>query len=383
MKFRDLLSFIKEDELDFLATETNVDYQVKKLKGSILFKLILYTMVESRSSSLRVMETFFNSSRFRLLAKISKIETKYNSLSDRITNIDSSYFEKIFDMIFQRFNHHLGEQNSLQLYDTTMVALSSKLVDWGMRVGSKTNKVQLKYTVGMQGRLPCTFKVFNQPSDLCEDNTIPKVILEYKNNQAGIVVFDRGVQKRKTFVELSKQDILFVTRIKTNVNYKVLDILPFEQVEQNSVKVKEDLKIFFIQRGNRTPIERPFRLIKCVIKDSVDDLFLITNNFELTPYEIADIYKKRWEIEVFFRFVKQELSLKHMVNRSPNGIKVMMYMTLILSSLIIVYKKENNLKGYKIVKMKIANELYDSLLREIVQLTGGNPKILDDYFDNT
>ena len=382
MKFRELLGYISEEDLSFLSAETNVDHQVKKLKGSILFKLILYTMVESKDSSLRVMESFFNSSKFRLLANTPKLETKYNSLSDRITNIEASYFEKIFDLVFERFNRHLGEESGLQIYDTTMVALSSKLVDWGMKVGSKTNKVQLKFTVGMHGSLPCTFKVFDKPEHLCEDNTIPKVIFEYKKNKASIVVFDRGVQKRKTFVEFSDQDILFVTRIKTNVNHKVVLVNSFEPEENSSVLVEEDLEIFFIARGTRKPIETPFRLIKCIIKESQEELFLITNNFDLTPYEVADIYKKRWEIEVFFRFIKQQLNFKHLVNRSLNGIKVMVYMTLILAALITVYKKENGLKGYKIVKMKIANELHDSLLREIVVLVGGDPNLLAHYLND-
>jgi hypothetical protein len=84
-----------------------------------------------------------------------------------------------------------------------MVTLSSKLFDRCKRVGSKTNKVQLKYTIGMQGRLPCNFKVINQPSDLCEDNTIPKVIFEYKNNQARIVVFDRGVYGQQRLLKFT------------------------------------------------------------------------------------------------------------------------------------------------------------------------------------
>lgn len=382
MKFCELLNHVSEDELSLLSVETGVDHQVKKLKGSILFKLILYTMVESRDSSLRTMETFFNSNKFRFLAKTPELETKYNSLSDRITNIEVSYFEKLFELFFERFNNYLGEQDDLQLYDSTMIALSGKLIDRGMRVGYKTNKVQLKVTLGLHGSLPCTFKVFDQQSELCEDNTIPKVILEYKRNKASVVVFDRGVQKRTTFVEFSEQDILFVTRIKSNVNYKTLEVYPLTPEKDNTVLVKEDVKIFFIQRGTRKPIETPFRLVKCTIKTSSEELFLITNNFELTAHEVADIYKKRWEIEVFFRFIKQQLNFKHLTNRSLNGVKVMIYMTLILAILIEVYKKENCLKGYKIVKMQIANELHDSLLREIVVLVGGDPNLLAYYLND-
>jgi hypothetical protein len=79
---------------------------------------------------------------------------------------------------------------------------------------------------------------------------------------------------------------------------------------------------------------------------------------------------------------QQQLSFKQLVNRSLNGIKVMVYMTLILAALITVYKKENGLKEYKIVKIKIANELHASLLREMVLLAGGDPNLLVHYLND-
>lgn len=66
--------------------------------------------------------------------------------------------------------------------------------------------------------------------------------------------------------------------------------------------------------------------------------------------EITTIYKLRWQIEMFFKFIKQHLNFSHLLNRSENGIKVVMYVTMITAILIAQCKKINNLKGYKIVK---------------------------------
>ncbi|WP_407932458.1 transposase, partial [Elizabethkingia anophelis] len=71
----------------------------------------------------------------------------------------------------------------------------------------------------------------------------------------------------------------------------------------------------------------------------------MTNDFELSAKDIADYYKKRWDIEVFFRFLKQELNLSHLVSLDKNGIEVMIYMTMICSMLLLIYKKANAL-GY-------------------------------------
>lgn len=383
MKFSELINYISEEELMFLGAETKVDHQVKKLTGSIMFKLILYSLLEHGKPSLRIMEEYFNSIEFKLFTNTSNLKTKYNSISDRITGINPIYFEKIFELLFDKFNKELKEEKSLQKYDTTMVAISSKLVNWGMRVGSKTNKNQVKITVGMHGSLPCDFKIYTDQKHLCEDLTIPQVIFDYRYKKAGIVTFDRGVQKRQTFVSLTEQDILFVTRIKTDAKYKVnksYKILKSNSLE--SVTLLEDLEINFIERGTRKVIPVSFRFIKGIIKETSEEICFVTNNFDLEAYEVAKLYRKRWEIEVFFRFIKQQLNFSHLINRNLNGVKVMVYMSLILAMLIIVYKKKNNLDGYKIVKLKIVNELQKDLIKELIILSGGDPAKIANIIDD-
>jgi IS4 transposase len=101
----------------------------------------------------------------------------------------------------------------------------------------------------------------------------------------------------------------------------------------------------------------------------------VTNPFDEDAYVIADIFKQRWEIEIFFKFIKQNLNVKHLVSHNINGIKVMLYMTMILAILILAYKKLNKIKGYKIAKLKFEIDLDNSIIREIVLLCGGNPNL--------
>jgi hypothetical protein len=382
MKFKDILSYISDEELDFLSAETGVNHQVKKLKGSVIFKLILYSLLEHGKPSLRVMEQIFHSSSFRFYTNTDNITTKYNSLSDRLSSIKSDYFQGIFQLLFDKFNIELGEQNALQKYDSTMIAISSKLVDWGMKVGSKTNKNQLKVTVGLHGSLPCDFKIFTENKHNCEDLTIPEVILDYRHNTSSVVTFDRGVQKRTTFVKFDEQDILFVTRIKIDATHHIIRNIPIPDKQTDSLIIEEDLEVNFNDSVTRKRLSTSFRLIKAVIKQTNEKIYFVSNNFELEASEIANLYRQRWEIEVFFRFIKQQLNFSQLVNRNLNGVKVMIYMTLILASMIIIYKKKNGLKGFKIVKMKIIKELHNELIKEIVLMSGGDiskiSHILDD-----
>ena len=100
----------------------------------------------------------------------------------------------------------------------------------------------------------------------------------------------------------------------------------------------------------------------------------MTNDFDLSAKEIAAIYKRRWDIEVFFRFLKQELNVSHLVSLNNNGMQVIIYVTLIVAMLILIYKKANNI-GYKTAKKRFKMEIRNLTIALIVVQCGGDPKL--------
>ncbi|KAA6323623.1 hypothetical protein EZS27_026955 [termite gut metagenome] len=87
----------------------------------------------------------------------------------------------------------------------------------------------------------------------------------------------------------------------------------------------------------------------------------VTNEFALTAKDITNAYKCRWDIEVFFRFIKQELNVSHLVSLNKNGIEVMLYMTLIVAMCVLIYKRTNEI-GYKTAKRRFAMELQNLII---------------------
>lgn len=377
-----LLNLIPVNELEFLSAETKVDYQVKKLTGSTMFRLILFSMLNSNKASLRIMESFYHSATFKALSGQEYSTTKYNSIRDRITTIKFEYFEKIFYLVFDKFSNRFSKGDSLMRFDSTMVAVSSKLVDWGMKVGHKTNKKQLKFTIGMKNAFPCHVEVFKNQKELSEDKTIPEAILNYKENKEGIIVFDRGVSSRKVYDKFSNDDLRFVTRVNTNIVYKELKQNKILKQKNSDLRINQDVSALLKDREGKW-MKNPVRIIKATILNSKKDIYFLTNIEDISANEVACIYKQRWDIEVFFKFLKQELNFSHLVSRTENGIRVMMYMTLILAILIIAYKEINKLKGYKIPKLKFAHELESDIIKEIVILCGGQPSKMKHLFNDT
>ncbi len=377
MKAEHILKLIPAKKLDFLSVNTKVDHQVKKLKGYIIFKLILFSMLNTEKLSLRVMESFLKSAQFRHFLGDEVIESKYNSIRDRISSMNYKYFENIFEYAFKRYNSFLNEYKALTTVDSTFISISSKLISWGMQNGPKDLDLSfLKFTVSLKGSLPSAVQFYSS-QDFVNDNVAMKdAILKNTHLKESVVVFDRGLTTRKVFNEFTDKDILFVGRLKTDVRYTLKTQFAKSRKPRNSsVQLIEDIEVYLYNEGKKLP--NTFRICKFKIIQSGLLLYLITNTMDLSAYEVAAIYKQRWEIEVFFKFLKQHLNLKHIISRNENAIRVMIYITLILAMMIMVYKKKNNIKGFKIAKLKFEIELDNMLLKEIIKLCGGNPKKAD------
>jgi len=201
MTAKSLIDLIPCELFEFLSVETQVDYQVKKLlSGEIIFKLILFSMLDSNNLSLRVMESFLSSAQFKHFSQTAgDLTNKYNSIRDRICSINSSYFERLHQEIFKLYNKELQEENSLSKSDSTYVSIASKLISIGMKNGTRYDdkgRKQIKYSVNLKGSLPSLVKVFTDQSQISEELALSELINQSDCIKDNIVVFDRGLQKR-------------------------------------------------------------------------------------------------------------------------------------------------------------------------------------------
>ena len=388
---KQLLEFIPESYFNEIAAETKVDFQVKKLNGKTMFNLIMMGLLDSERLSLRVMEQIYSSKKFKIISGIASKEfTKHSSIGDRISNISSDYFEKLFnksvDIFSSKFSNKEIGNYTIERFDSTMVSLSSKLLSFGMVNGLKNkegeHKInQLKFTIGFNGLIPFKAKIFTEQKDLSEDLPLYQTIVEHKYDEKSIAVFDRGLKSRKKIAEIDSNKKLFVTRINPTKNYKTIDVLNDTPFEIEGLIVEKELKVYLYD-GKKNIVKTPLRLIITKQKENNQPILFVTNITDLNSEEICEVYKKRWDIEVFFRFLKQELNLKHLVSRTENGIKVMLYMTLITAILLLVYKELNNIKGYKMAKREFVSEIDDEILKIIIIACNGDPDKLSkiEYF---
>jgi hypothetical protein len=279
------------------------------------------------------------------------------------------------------YNKELNEEQAISKTDSTYISLAAKLFSNGISTGG-ANRRFVKYTVNLKGSLPSSVKVFTEQDYLNEQVALAKLINDNDHFKNDIVVFDRGLQSRPVFDKFTDDGKLFITRGSLNIRCKIIkEKLIATKPKEATVTIKSDIVgLLTTKEGKET--NHTYRLIKGHIDKSGEQICFVTNILDEDAYTIAKWYKKRWEIEVFFKFIKQHLNVKHLVSRDTNGIKVMLYMTMILATLIIAYKKVNRIKGFKIAKLKFELELDNEIMRTVVILCGGDPTRAPHLFNS-
>ena len=147
--------------------------------------------------------------------------------------------------------------------------------------------------------------------------------------KGAIVVFDKAYIDYDWFAQLQKNEVTFVTRLKSNTKYTV--------IRRNSVDATQGITSDqTIQLDSKS--ELALRRIGYKDPETGNHYKFLTNNLSLEAKTIADIYKERWAIETFFRWIKQNLKIKTFVGRSENAVLIQIYVALILYLLLALLK---------------------------------------------
>ena len=364
-----VIELVPDSILDALNRESRVDFGIKKLQGKVLFKLVIYAFLSSKQISLRILEAIYNSEKFKALFNIpfTAVTKKvtYAAVSFRLKNIDYRYFEKIFKYLISSvpiqdvfFN---SQKINLRKIDSTMLSISSKLLSWGTHSSGGQNN--LKVTLELTGGIPVNFILFKDQKYLAEELALPEAVKRQAVKKAlNIAIFDRGIKKVSNYLDFSEQEISFISRLQNHKNFKVVKENSLNSNQTATLKLLSDEVISFsgkavlgingkLQKFNR------LRMVTAKSKTTGQTIRFISNIDFLTAAEITDLYKSRWEIETFFKFIKQELNFKHFLSRDENGIKAMIFLTMITAILLTLYKKVNNLSGWAVTKIKFMDEL--------------------------
>jgi hypothetical protein len=218
-------------------------------------------------------------------------------------------------------------KNKLFSLDASLVELCISLFDWATYRQTK-GAVKLHLLLDHDGYLP-VFAHITEGSvheiNIAKSLSFPK---------GSIVAMDRGYTDYALFARWTRAGVFFVTRQKNNAHYKVIKRLP---VPENR-NIRKDQIITFKGYYAQKNYPYPLRRIEVWDEEKEETIMLITNHLSFGSTTIATIYKDRWQIEIFFKTIKQNLKIKTFVGTSPNALMVQIW-TALIAVLILKYLK--------------------------------------------
>ena len=332
--FEQWFSPISSTQMEKLVENHQLNYYTKKLHIASFLRLLLFAQLNETESLRAISDTLLSDD----LQKATYLESiSFSQLGRRLNQVPSEFFQHIFlDLVTQIHEKTLFEQRRiittpLKIIDSSTLPLNLKNHRWAEFRKTKSGvKLHLRLVYLEKG---CSYP----------DKAVLTNAKEHDRGQLEILVddkecmyvFDRGYLDYERFDRMTDDGFFFVSRLRKNAVTRVVE--SFEVSEQSSVLSDEMILIGNTQ--NRT--ENVFHRIE-ILDPNGKELYLITNRFDLSADEVAELYKSRWAIELFFKWMKQHLNIKKFYGQSEQAVHNQVFIAMIVYCLNVLAQLHTN-----------------------------------------
>ena len=341
--FSQILKLIPRTDFERMVKETGAEYRSKGLSSWSQFVGMLFCQL-GRAHSLREIEGGLKSCEGKL-AHLGIEAPARSSLSYANGHRPWELFEKVFYGLFEVVaakavgKKKFRFKNKLVSLDSTVIDLCLSLYDWAKFRRTK-GAVKLHLVLDHDGYLPCF--------GIITDGKVADVKAAHQMHFAPdtIVVDDRGYNDYRLFAKWTEAGVYFVTRMKDNALFEVIEEHPVPQ-NRNILK-DQTIRLTGISAQEKCP--HLLRRVEAIREDTGGILVFITNHHGLGASTIAAIYKDRWQIELFFKALKQNLKIKTFVGTSANAVKTQIW-TALISMLLLRYLQLSSRFGWSLANL--------------------------------
>ena len=310
----ELLSLIPRHQFENRVRQLQGDRYVKKFSTWNQLTVLLYSQASGKSS-LRDIQNALSSQVNHLYHLGLPDSIARSTLSDANANRDYRIYEDLFHRLLERCQkmaprHRFNFPNPLITLDSTVVELSVKAFPWA-RFAKANGGLKLHYGLDHSGNIP-NFIVAT--SRHVADIRAAKSV--FPINPDSIYCFDRAYIDGTWFARIHDEKAFFVTRAKKDLRYAVI----LDRSLPNDRRVMSDREIELANVHGKDGKPCRLRLIDYLDPESGKRFRFLTNNLSLSATTIADIYKARWQIEAFFKWIKQNLRIKSFFGTSKNAV---------------------------------------------------------------
>lgn len=318
--FHSLLQHVPWDKLDGIVEKYGADELARKLNTKRHFVALLYGQF-SGATSLREIVTGMESHETRLY-HLGAAPVKRSTMSDVNATRPWQVFSELFAQMLKQAHRGLRQagKDAVRLIDSTSVRLSSLSQDWAtFSTDVFGAKAHIVYDPNADH--PVCFAV--TPANVNDITAAKAVPIE----PGATYVYDLGYYDYGWWAKIDDAGCRFVTRLKKNTPFTVVA----KNVVPKNSNILSDCIGHLPQRlanSRKNPLQVLVREIRVII-DTGKMLRIVTNDLTASAEEIADLYKQRWQIELFFRWIKQTLRIKHFIGVSENAVRIQIAVALI------------------------------------------------------
>ena len=290
----------------------------------------------SASNSLREVCNGLRSATGNLVHLGLKRSPSKSSLSYINEKRDWTLFQDYYFKLLAHFSNLAGFKqkkfrikSKIYLLDSTTISLCLSLFDWA-RYRTAKGAIKLHTVLDYDSCLPV---YINMSDGKVNDDKAAKEITFQKGS---VVVMDRAYVDFLMLYSWVQAGVSFVTRLKTNIKYIKLEERPLPENKAQHILIDEYIEL----SNEETKAKYPKKLRRVVVfnAENNETIELITNNFTWTAETIGELYKSRWQIEIFFKEIKQLLRIKSFVGTSANAVLIQIW-TAMITILILKYMK--------------------------------------------
>ncbi len=307
--------------------------------------VMLYAVIQRFDSLREITASLLGESR-KLCHLGIGVKTSRSTLADANRRRSEAVFESIYRDLYATYRHVLSSDSRsrktpkwmrrLQIIDSTTITLFSNLLFKGVgrhpKTGKKKGGIKVHTVIHANEGVPSDIRFTSAATN-------DSFMLRPGNLDNGdIVAMDRAYIDYSKLEELTQRGVIYVTKMKKRMRYVLWEDF-MRQNPQGLMEVRVQHVTFVKETNDGRHISHHTRVITYADENKHKLISLLTNDMESEPDEIIAIYRKRWEIELMFKQIKQNFPLKYFYGESANAIKIQIWVTLIANLLLMVMKK--------------------------------------------
>lgn len=365
--FSQLMSFVSHNDFIACVQRYNGDYKVKDFSCRKQFLYMAFGQLTHRESLSDTVLCLSQMDAKLYHLGIGKAVSK-STLSIANEKRDWRIYADLAQLLIAEAKRLYAADSQLQIeisqnvfaIDATVIDLCLNVFPWATFRSAKA-AVKLHTQLNLKNAIPEFIAI--TPASIHEINLLDEIVYEPKS----FYVMDRGYIDFERLYRIHSLKAFFITRAKNNFQLKRIYSHPSDK--EAGVKCDQTVRL----KNYVASKEYPEKLRRIKFYDAARNkrLIFLTNNFNLKATEVAQLYKHRWMIEIFFKWIKQHLKIKSFWGNSPNAVKTQIWIAISVYVLVAIVKKQLGIK----------QSLYEML--QIFSITAFEKTPVNQLFNNT